>query len=497
MTKWSSDGHPLTISIPTLPHIYLMISLFTLAQTAPPHRTEMRLTSTSSTSSEERQVTSSSFDSDEAFRFVKGQMEKYGYLRGHSTPSEFRQALKFFQEVLEVEQTGQVDKETMEAASKPRCAQPDVHNPTKRSKRFTLSKRAKWDERHFNGPSAITLKWYISDYTSDIDRVETRKTVKKAFELWSAQSYIKHEKKISLTFVEASSKEDSDINILWAEGDHGDEYPFDGLNGKIEGNKKENVLAHTFFPGYTFPLNGDIHFDDAESWEIDVEEVEQGTGKRFFPYVLAHEIGHALGLDHSQKSDALMHPYYKNVPISEILLDIDDKCGVVWNYGGSSNFCLYVWLMSQIVEAHNNSANNNPGVGSITSSRTGKRILKTSKIPKCSSTNSSLRTLTERKLTLGLQLSEADAKHYTDIVCNFLAGLHMWRAGPNYHPNESLEKEYKGVTQEMSTFSGRSISVRRLIRHAEHQKESSIKGPLDPDYFDDDFFENFFMEYSK
>lgn len=440
----------------------------------------------------------SSFDSDEAFRFVKGQMEKYGYLRGHSSPREFRQALKIFQEVLEVEQTGKVDVATVEAASKPRCAQPDIKNTETRSRRFTLSKRSKWPESQFNGPNAITLKWYISDYSNDMDRIETRRVVKKAFELWSSQSHVKHEKQIRFNFVEAASKEDSDINILWAEGEHGDEYPFDGANGKVEGNKKENVLAHTFFPGYAFPLNGDIHFDDDENWELNVDEVGgPGNRKRFFPYVLAHEIGHALGLDHSQKSDALMHPYYKNVPIHEIQLDIDDKCGVIWNYGGTSNYCLYVWLMSQIVEAHNNSAQNNPGVGSITSSRNGKRLLKNAKIPKCSTSNASLRTTTEKKLIFGLQLSEPDAKHYAEIVCNFLGGLHVWRAGAGHNPNESLEKEYKGVVQEMSAFGGRSsISVRRLIRHAEHQKEQSVKGPLDPDYFDDDFFENFFMEYA-
>ena len=88
-----------------------------------------------------------------------------------------------------------------------------------------ISKRAKWNERHFTSHNSITLKWFICEYSNDMDRVETRRVVKKAFELWSSQSHIKNEKKIILNFAEALTKEDADINILWAEGDHGDEYP--------------------------------------------------------------------------------------------------------------------------------------------------------------------------------------------------------------------------------------------------------------------------------
>ena len=48
------------------------------------------------------------------------------------------------------------------------------------------------------------------------------------------------------------------LAISWEEIQHGDRYPFDGPNG---------VLAHAFFPN----KGGDIHFDNSEIWNINVE----------------------------------------------------------------------------------------------------------------------------------------------------------------------------------------------------------------------------------
>lgn len=66
------------------------------------------------------------------------------------------------------------------------------------------------------------------------------------------------------------------------------------------------TLAHGFFPpnnGLT--AAGDIHFDTQDTWKIGFG----GGGFDIFQ-VAAHEIGHAIGLDHTGVANSLMNPFY-------------------------------------------------------------------------------------------------------------------------------------------------------------------------------------------
>lgn len=153
------------------------------------------------------------------------------------------------------------------------------------------------------------------------------------------------------------------IEIMFANRAHGDGEPFDG-----RGIQKYRycifvyvcvcflggILAHAFFPRY----GGDVHFDDDEPWRtpdnrgmIHLTKVfvirtmfhACCTGIDLYS-VAAHEIGHSLGLKHSQSTQALMAPFYQGYSGDTIVLQPDDIKGIQHLYGETTSIHFHAKL---------------------------------------------------------------------------------------------------------------------------------------------------------
>jgi hypothetical protein len=135
----------------------------------------------------------------------------------------------------------------------------------------------------------VTLQYHFDQLTAKLPADQTRAEIERALREWARYA--------KLNFVPGSSATTSrTINLLFASGAHGDPYPFDGLG---------RTLAHTFYPSppNPEPLAGDLHLDGDESWRI-------GADTDLYSVVL-HELGHALGLGHSDTPGAVMYPFYR------------------------------------------------------------------------------------------------------------------------------------------------------------------------------------------
>lgn len=124
------------------------------------------------------------------------------------------------------------------------------------------------------------LTYYFHNCPTRLECNVGRDAVRQAFQSWVEVSV--------LTFVEVYDVAQADIEVTWTLSDP------EGVLGEPGG-----VLAYNYFPRY----GGDMFIDDAEPWTV-------GDSGEFDLILTAiHEIGHGIGLAHSEYQDAIMYAY--------------------------------------------------------------------------------------------------------------------------------------------------------------------------------------------
>ncbi|NXU12826.1 MMP28 protein, partial [Pardalotus punctatus] len=244
-------------------------------------------------------------------------LEKYGYFSepgaGTHSPAEFTEALRDFQRVTHLPLSGELDAPTLHQMALPRCGTDDGESRAAGASRTSPTRRRRRTAQRGEHPCPVAGgRWYkrhltyrVVNWPSYLPQHEVRLAVRAAFELWSNVS--------SLVFWETQDGP-ADIRLTFFHGDHND-----GLNNAFDG--PGGALAHAFFP-----RRGEAHFDSAERWSL-----HSGKGRNLF-IVVAHEVGHTLGLEHSPVKSALMSPYYKKLS-KDFVLSWDDILAVQNLYG--------------------------------------------------------------------------------------------------------------------------------------------------------------------
>uniref|UniRef100_A0A0K0FMH8 FI21212p1 (inferred by orthology to a D. melanogaster protein) n=1 Tax=Strongyloides venezuelensis TaxID=75913 RepID=A0A0K0FMH8_STRVS len=210
-----------------------------------------------------------------------------------------------FQKFSGLPETGVLDDETKKKMGAPRCGISDID-----TNKSDIHKRsiARWGKS--------TISYTINKYSNKLDITDSKNGLVEAFALWSAV--------VPLTFYEAEYN--GDVEIKFATGRHGDDWPFDGSGG---------TLAHASLgPG------GFLHFDDAENWKYVKESDKLSSNQIDYLSIATHEIGHVLGLKHSEDPSSIMTPFYKsNIDINgnyiKPKLSYSDIQNIQNIYGGS------------------------------------------------------------------------------------------------------------------------------------------------------------------
>ncbi|XP_031625576.1 matrix metalloproteinase-2-like [Contarinia nasturtii] len=213
---------------------------------------------------------------------------------------QLKDAIKSFQQSNRIPVTGVIDDNSCKLLNRPQCGGMILPNALSdykhRSRRFA-SFELKWPRTN--------LTWrLINENMTNLDENWAREILQQALEVWSHET--------PLNFREVDAKR-VDIEI--------------GFSRDLQAlfNTTQRILGYANPPN---PIKVLLRFDADQNWASSSDDNDYSTADLM--YTAVHELGHALGLDHSNVEDAIMYPAYKIVFKG---LHEDDRKGIQNLYG--------------------------------------------------------------------------------------------------------------------------------------------------------------------
>lgn len=165
------------------------------------------------------------------------------------------------------------------------------------------------------GLGSASLTYYFDTLTSDVPYQSVKETLVSSMDIWASV--------VDVTFSEVFTPNlDNSIDFIFI---HPDDHPSIHMRpsslAMAAGPAWPPYFGAGFWPN---PVAGDITFNDDYNWEIGDAT---GRGAYDIMSVAVHELGHSLGLGHSDYYDSIMHP---SIGSSEIFsgLHWDDIVGI-------------------------------------------------------------------------------------------------------------------------------------------------------------------------
>nr|XP_043637652.1 metalloendoproteinase 3-MMP-like [Erigeron canadensis] len=242
---------------------------------------------------------------------IKLYLAQFGYLNyqhspNHTNADEFDEeldaALKSYQNFYHLNATGVLDGTTISQMLIPRCGQPDKITHQHGTKTLHIVSHYSFFPNNPKWPTSKSHLTYAFD--SNYPRRYVPPVVR-AFNKWTTSTNY-------FTFSRVNNFESADLKIGFENPEHGDGSDFE-----------PSILAHAYAP-----TDGRFHYNANTSWSVGPGPVPNVND---LETVALHEIGHLLGLHHSEDENAVM---WSIIPTGTVKsLNADDIQGIRVLYG--------------------------------------------------------------------------------------------------------------------------------------------------------------------